>query len=113
MSNMDFKGCYSFKNIKSSIITLNDTDDKLKIEHVNQDVAVIYFINATNIRISPPAGYRLNNITSSEDVVARKDEFTITWISNYEMYNPDGIVVLKLYNQKQSAIDCENNVEVV
>jgi hypothetical protein len=84
---------FSFKD--QNTITLDEF--QLKIDRVNDDVAVISCVGDNK-------GIRVRNISTGEDIKPRRGEYNITYFSDYEIYGIYGVLLFEIRNSRQSEI---------
>ncbi|KAF0368606.1 hypothetical protein F8M41_013468 [Gigaspora margarita] len=80
------------------------------IERINSNIARLYFVNNQNVQIPIPANIVLRDVTSNEDEAPYRNEYLISWVSNYILFR-NGVAVFALENQKQQAIKGGSDLE--
>ncbi|CAG8772167.1 10861_t:CDS:1 [Racocetra persica] len=101
-ATMPYKGSFSYKNDNINVLRI-ENNVRVMIERVNSNIARLYFVNNRDVQIPVPANIVLRDVTSNEDQVPYRNDYYISWVSNYILFR-DGVAVFALENQKQQAI---------
>ena len=76
----------------------------IKISRVNDDVARVYFVQAATAMQEPiPAGFVFHNLTTGHIVVPFRNEWLISWASNFELKRGEENV-LNIDSQRQQCL---------
>ncbi|KAF0454158.1 hypothetical protein F8M41_001667 [Gigaspora margarita] len=94
---------FSYINGKTYIITL-DNNTKMRISSLNTDVARVYFVNNNNVQVQVPNGMVMHDDDNNHNIRHFRGEYHISWIHSYTLLWNNNVVV-RLYNQKQQAVD--------
>ncbi|CAG8490273.1 7643_t:CDS:2 [Scutellospora calospora] len=96
-------GTFSYINGKTYIITI-DNNTKMRISSLNTDIARVYFFNNNNVQVPVPNGMVMHDDVNNYNLRHFRGEYHISWIYSYTLFW-NGNVVVRLYNQKQQAVD--------
>ena len=108
-----FKG-YSYKNQNDKVFLFEYEGENVrvtfKISPVNNNIAVLQFINNENdqVVIQPPQGFTVRTYPAHIPIAPFNNGFFVTWVENYELLFGEE-VIWSLTNQKQQAYKyCDN-----
>jgi hypothetical protein len=100
-----FKGSYSYR---SDAINEYDLEPNLKvrIERLDDNVAILFFVDDTGKTISVPGNTEIRETTDQTIQRPRFNSFFITWIGTYGLFR-NGVQVLSFFNQKQQSVSSD------
>ncbi|CAG8781821.1 45951_t:CDS:1 [Gigaspora margarita] len=101
-ATMPYKSSFSYKNKNINVLRI-ENNVRAMIGRINSNIARLYFVNNQNVQIPIPANIVLRDVTSNEDEAPYRNEYLISWVSNYILFR-NGVAVFALENQKQQAI---------
>lgn len=102
---MSVKGSFSFGNDRILQTEVGD-GVKLRVERLGPAVARVFFLNEGFVEVEVPVGFSITDHSNGDiDVVKPRgrEEYFLGWTDNYSM-KLNGVVVVKLINQRQWAI---------
>ncbi|CAG8799771.1 18990_t:CDS:1, partial [Dentiscutata erythropus] len=100
---MSFHKCkFSYQNDNVNVLHIG-RNIEARIERIDEDIATIYFVDNQGVQVPPPPNSVLKNISTNRNVPYRRNEFLITWMSNYSFLQ-NGLEVFRLERQKKQAI---------
>ncbi|CAG8796980.1 5184_t:CDS:1 [Dentiscutata erythropus] len=101
-ATMPYKDSFSYKNDNINVLRI-EKNVRAMIERINSNIARLYFVNNHDVQIPIPANIVLRDVTSNQDEVPYRNEYLISWVSDYILFR-NGVAVFALENQKQQAI---------
>jgi hypothetical protein len=111
---MSAKGSFSFINDKILQTHVGD-GVQLRMERLGPAVARVFFVNEGFMEVKVPDGFAITDHSNGDiDVVkpVGREEYFLGWTDNYSM-KLNGIVVMKLINQRQWAIQGATEREIM
>ncbi|CAG8471798.1 1207_t:CDS:2 [Dentiscutata erythropus] len=96
-------GTFSYIDGKTYIITI-DNNTKMRISSLNVEIARVYFVNNNNAQVPVPTGMVMHDDVNNYNLRHFRGEYHISWINSYTLFWHNNVVV-RLYNQKQQAVD--------
>ncbi|CAG8653140.1 10147_t:CDS:1, partial [Paraglomus occultum] len=100
--SLSFRDSFSYRNTNTNVVKIRDNVN-MRIESVNTQVATIRFVDDQDNCIRVPQGLTVRDVCENANVRPRRQEFLISWVSNYDIYL-HGENVISLVNQKQQAV---------
>ncbi|CAG8827234.1 9794_t:CDS:1, partial [Racocetra persica] len=95
--------CFSYKKDDINVICIDD-NLRVKIERLSADIARVYFTDIQDIQVPIPATITFWDLSNNQALISFNNNFIITWISNYAMYQ-GGIELFRLERPKQQTIE--------
>ncbi|CAG8782939.1 14058_t:CDS:1, partial [Racocetra fulgida] len=77
--------CFSYKKDDINVICIDD-NLRVKIERLSADIARVYFTDIQDIQVPIPATITFWDLSNNQALLSFNNNFIITWISNYAMY---------------------------
>lgn len=102
-----FRGSYSYKNQNQYARAVEDTLF-LVIDPGDNNLAVMRFDRrlegANSQAVDIPANYHLLDAHTQQPVLRIQQQWVITWVGDYDLNRDGDGVILRIFNQKQQAI---------